>query len=219
MNSSRLPGKALLKIGNKPLLQLCIESISRSKHFIPIIATSREISDQPIYDLSQELGVECFRGDLENVALRTKELLELKKCSLFARVNGDSPLVDGQLLDKGFEMINSSEVEIVSNIFPVRSYPYGMSVEILKTQTFLDNFQNFQDEELEHITSFFYKNIEKFKHYNLILDGENAKDISLVVDNLEDLNRMRNKLKERPTLFDLSYLEIIVLIRKEMGLK
>ncbi|WPU65830.1 cytidylyltransferase domain-containing protein [Peredibacter starrii] len=214
MNSSRLPGKALIDIGGKPLLQRCIERVQKSKYFKPIIATSYEDSDLPICDLAKDIGVDVFRGSLEDVASRTIKFLESTACNYFARVNGDSPFVDGELLDRGFEIISTQEMDIITNIHPKRSFPYGMSVEILKANTFLNNAPKFKDLEREHITSFFYSEISQFKYHNIVFEEENLSNVSLVVDERSDLEKINKLLKLYPSLFDLSYDQILNIFKK-----
>lgn len=68
MSSSRLPGKVLPRVCGKPLLQHQIERVKRTPDIDRlIVATSRDPSDNPLAALGVELGVEVFRGSLEDV--------------------------------------------------------------------------------------------------------------------------------------------------------
>lgn len=64
-SSSRLPGKVLKPILGKPMLELHIERLLRSKKIDKlIVATSENQEDGPIESLCSKLGVFCYRGPL-----------------------------------------------------------------------------------------------------------------------------------------------------------
>ncbi len=68
MGSSRLPGKVLKPILGRPMLELQIERLRRCKTIDQLaVATSVNPEDQAIADLCRRIGMDCFRGDLENV--------------------------------------------------------------------------------------------------------------------------------------------------------
>ena len=67
-SSSRLPGKVLKTILGKPLLELQIERIQRSKKINKLItASTTDISDDAIEILCNSLNISCFRGSQKNV--------------------------------------------------------------------------------------------------------------------------------------------------------
>ena len=58
MSSKRLPGKVLMKIQGKTLLERVVERVSKSKHVTKIIvATSKHNTDMPLREL-------CFKKKL-----------------------------------------------------------------------------------------------------------------------------------------------------------
>ena len=71
MSSSRLPGKMLMQINEKPLLQRVIDRVSDSKKISKIIvATSLNQEDNQIEDYCNSIRIQCYRGDLNNVVKR-----------------------------------------------------------------------------------------------------------------------------------------------------
>ena len=70
-NSSRLPGKILMEINGKSILQYIIERLSL---VVPenniVVATSEEKTDNPIAEYCIKNKINVFRGSLDNVALR-----------------------------------------------------------------------------------------------------------------------------------------------------
>jgi len=71
MGSTRLPGKALQKIENKPMLYHVIKQTKASK-FIDdvIVATTTSKADKQIVDFCVENDIRYFRGSEQNVLER-----------------------------------------------------------------------------------------------------------------------------------------------------
>lgn len=67
MTSTRLPGKVLMPVLSKPLLEYQIERLRRvGLADIIIIATTTNDKDDPIVDLAQRLGIAVFRPSWMN---------------------------------------------------------------------------------------------------------------------------------------------------------
>ena len=63
MTSSRLPGKVLMEVCGKPMLQHMIERLQRVPSLDGIVvATTGNDSDVPIVELAQRMGVGFFQG-------------------------------------------------------------------------------------------------------------------------------------------------------------
>ena len=82
------------------------------------------------------------------------------------------------------------DFDIVTTTFP-RTYPPGLTCEILKTELLTENLDEIiEKEDKEHLTSFFYKNPEKFNIKNVSPKNQiNFERINLCVDNDKDLER------------------------------
>tara|TARA_Y100000768_G_scaffold67464_1_gene47180 strand:+ start:1493 stop:2128 length:636 start_codon:yes stop_codon:yes gene_type:complete len=199
MNSNRLPNKALTNISGIPLLQRVVNKISFSDRVSSIIvATSDRKSDDPIALFCKKNKVKCFRGNLNNVANRFKELLISQKANSFIRINGDSPLIDSNLINIAIDYFKVGTCDIVTNIFP-RSFPKGQSVEVLKSETFIKVCNtNLNTEQKEHVTKIYYDFPEKFKILSFT-SGGNYSNINMSIDNLFDKEKIEsiiNKLKD-----------------------
>jgi len=71
MGAVRLPGKVLLKVLDKTLLEYTIERIKRAKSIENIIiATTVNKNDLPIVSLSERLRLNVYRGSEEDVLER-----------------------------------------------------------------------------------------------------------------------------------------------------
>lgn len=80
MSSERLPGKVLMQIAGRPMLEWLYDRITQTKNINRvIIATSDELTDDPIEEFCSRMNISCFRGSLEDVAGRFLSILEKKK--------------------------------------------------------------------------------------------------------------------------------------------
>ncbi len=195
-NSHRFPKKVFKKIGNTSILQRIITSMKKVKQIKSfVIATTKNRSDLKIIQISKKNKINFYKGDEKNVASRYYEILKKTKCKYFLRVNGDSPFLDYKIVNKLISIKKkNSNYDIVTNVFR-RTFPKGQSVEIIKTNTFLNNFKKIKTHsDLEHVTSFFYKNFKKFKIYNH-KNKINLSKINLSVDTKEDFNRVKKIFK------------------------
>jgi len=187
MNSQRLPGKVLYEVKGKPLLQYLFDAVKQCKSLDDIVvATSKEKSDDPIEYYCRCYNMNCYRGQLDNVASRYKDILACYKTDAFVRLCADSPLLDYRLIDSAVNVYQKGQYDIVTNIFP-RSFPKGQSIEIVNAKKFLNGYASFDSEEdFEHVTKFFYRNAVRYKINNISLD-QNHSNISLAVDTPENL--------------------------------
>ncbi len=200
MSSSRLPGKVLMPIAGKPMLGYLTERLSRvfSREEI-VIATSDDASDDPIGEFCATAGLGILRGPLEDVAGRFVECIGNFEPDYFARICGDSPLLDTGLIEKAFDLIATTNADIVTNVHP-RTYPKGQSVEVLKSKMFLEAYGSFcEPEDFEHVTAYFYRNAERFS-IEAFEAEEDCSSLSLVVDTHEDFDRISGVIgsMERP---------------------
>lgn len=191
MDSSRLPGKALKKIGEKTLIEHCIAKLKSDSLCQPILATSDRDIDYPLIEVAKKNGIEYFTGDLDNVANRVQECVRHFNLDYFARVNGDSPFLNFRLLRDSLDELVTGNYDFVTNLLP-RSFPYGISLEIFATTAYLKGYNLFRGNKYyeEHITSYFYDNKANFNYKN-IFSGFNISEeelirIRLVVDTKED---------------------------------
>ena len=197
MGSSRLPGKALRHIAGEPLIKRVIDRVSKVKNLSTIVvATSNSKTDDRLTQYIQSLNIEVFRGATHDVLNRAVSCASYLGVDKFVRINGDSPLIDPELLEKGIEMWTDPSLDLISNVFP-RTYPVGMSVEIIKTDSLKKIMGLTADScDSEHVTRFFYKNSEKFRILNFESGRSELREVRLAVDTEEDLERIDWLFKE-----------------------
>ncbi len=63
MGSSRLPGKVMLPLAGRPLLQRMVAQVAAARSpFKLTVATTVDPADAPVAALCAAIGVRCFRG-------------------------------------------------------------------------------------------------------------------------------------------------------------
>src|SRR5690606_29859116 len=108
-----------------------------------------------------DLGVRVHRGPLGDVAARVHGCVQAAGWDYFVRINGDSPLISPKLIDCGVRLATHYRLDFVTNLWP-RSYPYGISVEVIRTETFARCLSETDDPaDREHITRWFYRHIDR----------------------------------------------------------
>ncbi|MCP5540631.1 MAG: NTP transferase domain-containing protein [Akkermansiaceae bacterium] len=189
-DSARLPGKVLMEIGDgRRLIDLVHLRAARATRLdrLVLATTDRDCDDALARHAEESLGIEVFRGDPENVAGRALGCAESCEADAFVRINGDSPFVDPELLDEGIRLLGDSGADLVSNLLD-RTYPYGVAVEVFRTETYRRVIGDFDACEREHISRHFYQNPDRFRLVSLppSVDPGFA-EIRLTVDDPEDL--------------------------------
>jgi len=188
MSSQRYPGKVLHEVNGKPLLEYLLERLGHCDYLDDVVvATSVDDSDTPVADYCRQNSLAYHRGPLDNVSARFKEVLDLYKFDAFIRVNGDSPLLDQKIIEKGINIFMGGDFDLITNIFP-RSYPKGQSTEILRSSIYRDVCIRIkEDEEQEHLTRYYYNHPEEFKIQNFTLPKD-LSHIQLSVDTCQDMD-------------------------------
>ena len=197
-SSKRFNNKVMKIINGKPLISYVIDSVKKSKKIKKIvIATSTNKSDDKLVSYLIKNRINFYRGSLTNVAKRLLNVATIYKTKYFVRISGDSPFIDYKLINRAIDIKKklSNKFDLITNIFP-RTFPSGMSVEIIKTSTLKKTINKFSKFDLEHVTPYFYKNYSFFKIRNF--KSQKKIKIKYSIDKPIDLNRLSKLFKKFP---------------------
>lgn len=193
MTSSRLPGKVLLKTAGKPLLQILIERLSKSKLIDEIVvATTINSTDDVIANLCDQMNVKCFRGSELNVLERITGAARSAVTDILVQITGDCPLIDPILVDEAINIFiqRFPDIRYVSNTGPYISMPWGFDVQVYMASDLYAINDNAPDEmDKEHVSYSFYsaENIEKYKPFFIKYIGElNRPELRVTLDYHDD---------------------------------
>ncbi len=174
-----------------------ISRIKKSKFISKlVVATSNQKNDDQLTRYLKSAKISIFRGDLENVALRLYKAAKKYKATSFVRLSGDSPLIDPNILDKAIKISKNTKnkYDLITNVYP-RTYPKGLSVEIIRTSILKKNLIKFNKSQKEHVTSYFYKNHNEFNIKNFKLNKKNKMKLS--IDTKSNLNFILKKFNKK----------------------
>ena len=169
MASTRLPGKVLLDIEGKIMLQRIVERISGCEFINKIIvATTIEPEDDAIENfVNQNLKCEIFRGSENDVLDRFYKCAKKYEADLVIRVTADDPLKDPQIIDKAVDiMIKDLNIDYCSNTIEP-TYPEGLDIEVFRFSSLKRAFSGaVLRSDREHVTPYIWKNTHKFNIHN-----------------------------------------------------
>lgn len=184
--SMRLPGKVLLKVLNKSVLEHLIERLMRVKAVDRIIvATTIAQDDNKIVDIAVKMGISVYQGSEEDVLDRFYQAALRFGLKDIVRITADCPLMDPSVVDKGIECYFSSAPDYASNVLE-RTYPDGEDVEVFSFNALQRAWKEAKLlPEREHVTLYIRKHPEKFKLTNF-KNAINIADKRWTLDREED---------------------------------
>ena len=170
VSSSRLPGKALLPIGSSnTLIEHVISRVKQSKFCNNIIlATSTSEHDSILVDIARSVGVNIYRGSLDNVFSRFQHIASRCSTDYILRINGDCPYIDPLIIDLVCltSLLNPSLQYISSTLD--NTWPIGQHVESIKSDVVSSiPMHSLTDIELEHVTPYIYNNPLTYNCYGV----------------------------------------------------
>tara|TARA_E500000331_G_C17085669_1_gene638847 strand:- start:69 stop:812 length:744 start_codon:yes stop_codon:yes gene_type:complete len=193
MTSSRLPGKVLMEVCGKPMLQHMIERLQRVPSLDGIVvATTGNDTDVPIVELAQRMGVGFFQGSEYDVLFRVLDAARAHDIDVIVEMTGDCPLIDPALVEDCIRGYQGSEVDYVSNVLE-RTYPRGMDTQVFATEILADVANRTDDpEDHEHVSIFIYSHPEIYSLKNMPGPPELTNPgLGLTLDTPEDLELIR----------------------------
>jgi spore coat polysaccharide biosynthesis protein SpsF len=189
MNSKRLPGKVMRQLAGRAVLQHILDRLQRCTTIDGIcIATSVNPADDVIADFATHVDVDLYRGELDNVAERMLGAATAAKADALVRINGDSPLIDPEIVDSAVALYHSEMPDLVTNVLR-RTFPKGQSIEVIAVPALALACREMRSAaEREHVTTWFYENPNRVRIVGF--ESERPRDsYQLSVDTQHDLNR------------------------------
>jgi spore coat polysaccharide biosynthesis protein SpsF (cytidylyltransferase family)/spore coat polysaccharide biosynthesis predicted glycosyltransferase SpsG/2-polyprenyl-3-methyl-5-hydroxy-6-metoxy-1,4-benzoquinol methylase len=211
LNSSRMPGKALMKIGDRAMVAHVLERLMVIPADVRALLTTQE-SLPLLKPFADAAGWELFAGDPQNVLKRYVDAAIFYEVEVIIRATGDNPLVSPEIAMETLDLFNKANCDL-AYLAPV---PYGSGVEVIKTRTLITAQQSTEiPYHLEHVTPYLYENRDRFKiRTKQFHDDEVSRDdIRVTVDNRNDFDRVnyifRNLEKGRQSLKIKSIISMI----------
>lgn len=132
MISTRLPGKVMKKILDKPMLWYVVERLQYARMIEKVvISTSMNKADKEIILFAKQNNIDYYAGSELDLIDRIYQTGEKFRADIILRVTADCPLVDPKIADKvaKFYLNNRQRYDFVcNNLRP--TFPHGLDLEI-----------------------------------------------------------------------------------------
>ncbi len=219
MAAHRLPGKVLLDIGGKPMLQRVLERTSkaRSVHKV-MVATTSDPGDDVIEAFCQANGWDVYRGSMPDVLDRYYQAALQSRADVIVRITADCPLIDPELVDEVVNAFFERNVDFAANRLPPpfrRTYPIGLDVEVVSFEALQRAWREAKKKfEREHVLPYLYEEEGRFKVF-VVNHSEDLGSLRWTVDTPEDLSLIREVFARFNGREDFSWREVLELFRRE----
>jgi len=214
MGSTRLPNKVMKKIGGKPMIEILLQRLSKSKLVDEIvIATSTKRNNIPLIEFITGLGFMVVAGSEDDVLDRYLKATDESAADVVVRITGDCPLVDPRLVDQAIDGFLNSNCEYFSNNDPA-TYPHGLDIEVFKADALRQaHSQTSEQTDREHVTPF-------LRNSGLFIKGSisNDQDLSLLrwtVDEADDFTVVSNVFEHFFPNIHFSWKEVFQLYKEQ----
>lgn len=169
MDSSRLPGKVLLSLGSKSVLEVMhsrLEEVSDLDGVI-VATTNRQI-DVPIVEECRRLGIDVFEGTYLEVARRSIDAARTVGATHIVRLPGDKPCLLPSEVGRLIGHHRSLAADFTSNMAGLGKapdrVPFGLEVEVFRTEALENAMKSleFGARHQEHVTLYFWEFPQSF---------------------------------------------------------
>lgn len=188
MGSTRLPGKVLHRIKNKPMLLFLIERLKFVKNLdLIVVATTNKKIDDSICKLADDAGVEYFRGSEDDVLGRVTKASDRFEAKITIQLTADNPIIDPMIITDYLKKFKEYNPDFLTNSF-IKSYPNGMDVSIFKTSFLRFIEKNATEKSFrEHVPLYVKKNINSHNIIQIKAPKKlNRPELSVTVDEKKD---------------------------------
>jgi spore coat polysaccharide biosynthesis protein SpsF len=222
MGSTRLPGKVLLPLAGRPLLERLLQRLLAARSSFQLcVATSSAAEDEPIRQLGRGLGVPVVSDHPTDLLQRHLAAGRALDADVVVKIPSDCPLIDPDVVDRvlGYYHEHAFELDFVTNLQPP-SWPDGNDVEVMPMRLLeLAAAEARESFQREHTTPFIWDQPERFRIGNVSWGGgrDLSKSHRFTIDYPEDyrfVSRIYDELygPEQP-VFGLS--EILELLARK----
>ena len=172
MASSRLPGKVLLDIGGKPMLEWVVERSFRTENANEVVtATTVDPSDDPVFEFCQMKGYRVERGSTKDVLDRYYQTAKVLGSEIIVRITADCPFIDPTLVYDAVNLMSprndqvklnrkhqKTQYDYLANRLPApwkRTYPIGLDIEIFTFSALEEAWKNAENKHQREKLSLF----------------------------------------------------------------
>jgi spore coat polysaccharide biosynthesis protein SpsF len=198
MGSTRLPGKVLLPILDKTVIEHIVERLSSVKQIDQVVvATSIERPDDDIAKLCGSRSIHCYRGSESDVLDRFYKTAVSVKAEIVIRITGDCPLIDPGVISKLIEYFKLNEYDHcgvaagagVAKDKQINRFPDGLDAEIFSMKVLAEAWhESVESIQREHVTPFLWQQPTRYRIGSLDSESGDFGHQRWTLDNQEDFD-------------------------------
>ena len=205
MDSTRLPGKVMMKLNGITSLQCLINQLEYSESINrKIVATTTNKEDDIIFEFAESKEIDVFRGKSLDVLDRYYQCAKKYSSDHIVRITADDPLIDPQIVDRLVRFYIKEDFDYVSNC-EKQTFPYGTEVEVFSFISLSNAWRKAKRAvEREHVTPYIINNPNEFST-TCIASPTDLSHLRWTVDRKEDLQFVREiykRISKRPILIE-----------------
>jgi len=171
VGSTRLPGKVLLPLSGRPVLERMLARVAVATQLDEIVvATTRLAADESIRALAASLGLRCISGDPSDLLDRHRQAARATAADAVVKIPSDCPLIDPAVIDQtvAFFRARRATFAFVSNLHPP-TWPDGNDVEVVRRDALEEAWRDATRAiEREHTTPFIWDQPGRFAIGNVV---------------------------------------------------
>ena len=193
MTSTRLPGKVMLDLAGRPLLERQLERLRRCTEADEIVlAVTTNPDDEPLVALARRLDLRWYRGSEHDVLSRYLGAAHETEAELVVRVTSDCPLIDPVETDVVIAALRERPGRDYASNTLERRLPRGLDTEALWADV-LERVARMATSApaREHVTWFCHTERPDLFELHSVLRPFDAQDLRWTVDTEEDLALVR----------------------------
>mgnify|MGYP001235045979 CR=1 FL=1 len=201
MMSSRLPGKMMLSLHGRPIIEWVVRRTVQANRLDDVIVAipDTDCDDILAYFLNNKIKVKIFRGAENDVLRRFVEAGKYINATHVVRVCADNPLICSELIDELIEVFFKERCDYAYNQGDggrTNTYPDGLGAEIVPFDLlqWLER-RTCEHRHREHCLSYIHDNANQFKIVTFNPSDERIACpwLKLDVDTFEDYRRLALK--------------------------
>jgi len=130
MGSTRLPGKALLPLGERPILKYVVSRCRSATSGGEVVVTTGDAPpNDAIREWCRRASVTCVTGPEENLLERHREVAAVTDSDVLVRITGDCPFVPPEEIDRVLDHHREAPAALTTN--NSERMPIGTAVDVL----------------------------------------------------------------------------------------
>lgn len=145
LGSTRLPGKVLMNLGEKRILELVIERCKSSDEIDEVImAIGDEKENRAIKEFCRRNDINHISGPEDHLLKRHNKLIKLRKPDYYVRITGDCPFVPPEEIDRTIRHHEDNNSDYTTN--NTSEMPIGTAVDVFDPEILI----TLEDQGEEH---------------------------------------------------------------------